>query len=733
MIEFERSVPNSKDNYVSYVRPMIDRIKKKGSIQNLCDEAARHVRALTGFDRVMVYRFNHDESGSVISEAMKSGMNSFKGLRYPASDIPKQARALYTRNLLRIISDVNDEGHEIVPAKNLTGDPLDLSMSSIRAVSPIHIEYLRNMGVGASLSISIIRRGRLWGLFACHNDRPKTLPFSVRTAADLFAQLFSFILDQKESDIEREGETRARLLHDQIMVQLADGKSIFENFEEIVKSIDSVIPHDGTIGWINVRFISYGSTPTKTEFSLMRPLLDTIDVGRVFSTESIKNHFPKTSEFTDRAAGMLVLPVSRQPRDFIILFRKEIAKSVIWAGDPDKPVKWGPNGSRLSPRKSFEAWQEMVAHHSQPWSSQEISAAEYLRVTLLEVILRITDTANKEQARSQERQEILIAELNHRVRNILNLIRSLINQTKGEADSVAQFTEIVGGRIHALARAHDQITAENWAPASVYDLIRTEANAYLGVGGDRVFIEGQDALIEPNAFSSLSLVVHELVTNSAKYGALCDHSGSVKVKLRKVGSGDLEIKWREIGVPPISRAPTRRGFGMTIIERSIPYELKGGADVKFSTTGFEGTFIVPKPYVAQFIQAKPLQTQEQSEENYDRVLSGNCLLVEDNIIIALEAEDLSTELGAETVHVAASVQEALEIVRNKDIVFALLDVNLGTETSEAIAIELQKLATPFVFATGYGDMSALKDQFPKARFLTKPYDKNLAVKAITDL
>lgn len=732
IIEVEKASHGNQNDYIGYVRPMIDRISKTESVQELCDSAARHIKALTGFDRVMVYRFNHDDSGTVISECLKSGMESFKGLRYPASDIPKQARALYTRNLLRIISDVNDPGHEIIPQKNPNGDPLDLSLSSTRAVSPIHLEYLRNMGVGASMSISILRRGKLWGLIACHHDQSKTLPYSIRTAADLFAQLFSFILDQKEGDVERATEVRGRLLHDQIMIQLAEGKAIFENFNGIVSSIGSAINFDGAIGWIEDSFISKGNTPSKAQFINLLPFLNTLDAGRIYATDSLAKHFPAAKDFADQAAGILVLPVSRQTRDFIVLFRREIAKSVTWAGNPDKPVELGPSGSRLSPRKSFKAWQEMVSNHSQPWSQQDIGAAEYLRVTLLEVILRITDASHIERVKSQEKQEILIAELNHRVRNILNLIRSLINQTKGEARTVADFTEIVGGRIHALARAHDQITAENWAPASVYDLIQTEANAYLGGKGERILIEGKDAMIVPNAFSTLSLVIHELVTNSAKYGALCDNSGKVIVKITEAKNGDMEIKWREIGGPPIRQTPSRRGFGMTIIERSIPYELKGTSDIKFAATGLEAKFIVPKANVETFAETRSKSvTADRPNEETDFLLSGQVLLVEDNIIIAMEAEDLLLDLGADKVHVASSVHTALEIINTNDVSFALLDVNLGTETSEPVANELVKANIPFVFATGYGDVSSLKEQFPNVRFLTKPYDKTSAMGVIS--
>ena len=723
IIELERHSNEKRNDYVSYVRPMIDRVGKAETVETLCDAAAKQLRALTRFDRVMVYKFNADDTGTVISEALKPGLEPYKGLRYPASDIPKQARALYKRNLLRIISDVSDTGHEIIPGTSPEGAPLDLSLSAIRAVSPIHLEYLKNMGVHASMSISILKRGKLWGLFACHNETPKTLSYDVRTAAELFGQLFAFVLDQRESDAEREDASRARILHDQLMAQLAEGSSIGESFDMIAPAIENVIPFDGIVGWVDDRFVANGQTPTEEEFRGLVRFLNTTAASQVYANDHLAKVFPKGEDFANRAAGLLALPVSRSPRDYIVLFRREVAKSVQWAGNPNKPVESGPNGMRLTPRKSFEAWQELVRNQCTPWTKTEFAAAEALRITLLEVVLRMSDASNRERAKAQERQELLIAELNHRVRNILNLIRSLITQSKSESNSASEFTEIIGGRIHALARAHDQITQENWSPTSLYDLIQTEAEAYLGGKAERVIISGPDPLVEPVAFTALSLVIHELMTNSAKYGALCDSTGSIQIKLETLANDALGIHWREIGGPPISKQPSGRGFGTTIIERSIPHELQGTSEIRFETTGVQADFMIPAAHISGYTSASAPVKEIKPKRSKGVALSGNVLLVEDNMIIAMDAEDFLHELGAKTVHVSANVADALEILDQADLNFALLDVNLGNETSEPIAQALQAKSIPFVFATGYGDTSALTKSFPNVSVVRKPFDK----------
>ena len=732
ILEFEAHDTSRDTNYVNYVRPMVERISRATSSRQLCEDAARQMRSLIGFDRIMVYRFGDDGTGEVIAEALKPGMESFKGLRYPASDIPKQARALYARNLLRIIADVSDQGAEIIPHTSPEGTPLDLSMSGVRAVSPIHLEYLENMGVRASLSISILKRGKLWGLFACHHESPKILSYELRTAAELFGQLFSFVLDQKETDEGREESDRAQALHDQLMAQLAEDASISENFEAIIDAIATVVPYDGAIGWVDGEYQSIGQTPSRDEFLGLVNFLNTTAASRIYHTESLKKAYPAAQGFVGRAAGMLALPVSRAPRDYIVLFRREIAKSVTWAGNPDKPVTVGQHGARLTPRKSFEAWQQIVRDTSSPWQPAEIRAAEALRLTLLEVILRMSDAALRERTKAQEHQELLIAELNHRVRNILGLIGGLVEQSGSDARSIAEFTQVVGGRIHALSRAHDLITRQQWAPASARELIQIESEAYLGSNAEKVRIDGHDVRLQPKAFTSVSLVVHELLTNSAKYGALSEPSGEVRIGFVPMADGGLELTWLETGGPPIQAPPSRRGFGSTIIERSIPYELNGRADLRFEVTGVSARFEVPSAHVEAFEGAQAEAIAPVPGKSKKSHLNGQAMVVEDNLIIALDAEDMIRSLGASEVFVASNVSEAVAFIEAETLHFALLDVNLGSETSEPIAERLHARGIPFAFATGYGDSIDLAKRYRDVPVVKKPFDIASIASALPD-
>lgn len=725
ILEAEAAQGARQRDYTGYVRPMVDRLRSSGSVEALCEAAARQLRALTGFDRVMVYRFEGDGAGEVVAESVRGSVDSFRGLHFPASDIPAQARKLYTRNILRIIADVNDPTVPIVPGVNPSGEALDLSMSGLRAVSPIHIEYLKNMGVEASMSVSILRQGKLWGLMACHHYAPLRLNYAIRTAAELFGEFMSFLLEQTELyQISGRREMSLRL-HDEIMSRVAGGVTLVEAFDDFSESIAKVIPYDSIGGWIGGELVSRGTVPDKKHFAALARFLNTTGASRVWASDNLASIYPDAAEFSECCAGILSLPVSRSPRDYIVLFRKEFLHSVNWAGNPNKPVEYGPNGPRLSPRKSFELWQEERSGYSKPWEEDEVATAENLRVTLLEVVLRMSDAASSDREQASKRQDTLIAELNHRVRNILNLIRGLVAQSRAGVDSVDDFAEIVGDRIHALARAHDQVTRANWSPSSLHDLVLTECKAYMGDNAQRVIVIGTDVLMTPLAFSTLALVIHELMTNSCKYGALSDRRGSVRVMIEKQGAGDVSIVWTEHGGPAV-RTPSRRGFGSSIIERAVPHELGGKSEIDFDPKGVVVRLNVPAEHIAAFQNLPDHVASAQSQppaKDGNAMLSGDVLIVEDNMIIAMEAEDILETMGAERCHVAASAASALDILSRHTITFALLDVNLGDHTSAPVAQALTKAGTPFIFASGYGNHAEEIAAGTTAPVVTKPYSR----------
>lgn len=736
IIEFEPHAEGDVNRQITLLRPIISRLEKHSDTGKLLDEAARQLRASLEIDRVMVYRFHSDLSGEVVAESRRDDLEAFRGLRYPKSDIPAQARELYVRNRFRIISDVTAEPVPIVPEQLSEGEPLDLSMSTLRAVSPIHIEYLRNMGVGASLSISIIIGGKLWGLFACHHYGPKKLPYSQRTSTELFSELFSLVLERALFREREELREAGRRVHDRLMRDIAAGTPLSDSLPMLTPIIQQVIPHDGASVFVEDIYDSSGSAPNEEEFRAVVSGLNAAATSRILATNVLAERLPQAKRFANRVVGALVIPVSRTPRDYLVLWRKPLSQKVMWAGNPEKPVDYGPNGARLTPRKSFEAWQETVEGRSAPWTDGELQVAEGLRTTLLEIILRLTDEAVQERAKAQAQQELLIAELNHRVRNILNLIRGLISQSRREAETMEDFTEIVGGRISSLSAAHDNITKGNWSPAPLSELIETEAHAYVSAQKDRVILSGPNVYLAPEAYTVMALVIHEMITNSAKYGSLSDSSGELHIGAVRNDDGSLQMTWKERGGPPV-KPPTRRGFGSTIVERSIPFELGGEAKVHYRLSGLEAEFCIPSRCVVW--KDGKMGDDKATPASAEKLSAGNAnapqsvLLVEDSMIIALDTEDCLRELGVAKVTVESTVAGALASLEKDQPALAILDYNLGRESSEKVAEELARRGIPYWLATGYGEMADRLEEMGASGLLTKPYGKTELVGIMEEL
>ncbi|WP_289024787.1 HWE histidine kinase domain-containing protein [uncultured Sphingomonas sp.] len=726
VLEGEDCSEDASTDIGSAIRAMMARLDETADAAAFHREGARQVRALTGFDRVMVYRFDRDGSGVVVAEAARTGIGSFLDLRYPASDIPQQARKLYVRTPFRIIADVNAEPVPVLPRLDESGTPIDLSLSVLRSVSPIHIEYLKNMGVGASLSISIIVEGQLWGLFACHHYAARCPSFERRSIAELFGQMFALKLESRERKELAAYELAARSASDRLLAAVAGDSTLLDNPEWLGTMMRETVPCDGIAIWLDGRVSSSGMTPPPAAFPAITRRLNAMAAGRIFSTDRLADTLPAAAGYDDVAAGLLAIPISRRPRDYVLLFRQEKIRTVRWAGDPHKPAQLGPNGPRLTPRKSFELWSQEVRGRSEPFSNAELRVAEMLRASLIEVVLRLSDEAQEERRRFSERQELLIAELNHRVRNILSLIRGLVRQSLDPEADARNTIHLLEGRIESLARAHDQITQDNWSAAPLLRLIETEAAAYLAGKAGRVEADGPAVLLHPQAFSALALVLHELMTNSAKYGALSDN-GSVAI--------DWRIAWRERGGPAV-QPPKRQGFGTTIITRSIPYDLGGRAEVRYPLTGLEADFRVPARYIEidSNRAGHPAAAAAPAPGTAaPMLLSGVVLLVEDSLIIAMDAEDILTRLGAHRVVTAGTLAQAREEIARETFEAAVLDVNLGAETSLPLADDLTAAGVPFLFATGYGEQLKLPSEHAAALVTQKPYTLASISRAISDL
>ena len=719
VIEAEPSVATGDLNAGAMVRAMLVRMKGQA---DLTQEAARLMQALTGFDRVMIYRFHPDGSGEVIAERVRSGVESFLGLRYPATDIPQQARALLVRNPVRVLFDVNAASSPLVLSADEPEEPLDLSMSVLRAHSIMHVEYLQNMGVGSTMTVSLVRDGELWGLISCHHMAPRHVGFEQRTTAELFGEILSLMIEQRERADALSNEVHTKKLRQHLITKIIERGSAAQTVVQLAECIADLMPCDGIAVYTDGVATVTGDTPTIGECNALLSFLDDRGSEQIYATSELGQNFEPARDFVDRAAGMLVMPISRSPGNYLVLFRHEVAHAVTWAGRPSKLLVDDVCGPRLSPRKSFAAWCEIVRGQSKRWTQVELADAEIIRATVFEIFLRQAGMTETENRAARQKQELLIAELNHRVRNILGLIRGLVAQSRMTARDVDTFASVLGDRIHALARAHDQITAKNWAPGPLESLIATEAAAFLGDVADRISFEGPGTLLQPQAFSTVALVIHELMTNAAKHGALANGSGRVVVGWDLDAEGNLGLNWNEIGGAKVA-SPTRRGFGSTIIHRAIPHELGGEATIDYAPDGLRARFVIPARHAERGGDVRPAPVKK-GETVRQAGLAGTVLLVEDNMIIALEAEVALLALGASSVLVASTVAEALRLLTIETPTFALLDVNLGLETTWPIASWLRERGIHYVFATGYSDQLNAPIEHRSAPVITKPYTKD---------
>jgi light-regulated signal transduction histidine kinase (bacteriophytochrome) len=383
--------PYSFPNTYQAVRSSVEDLNRAGTLTQLYDTTARAVRELTGFDRVMVYRYDEEYNGEVVAEAKRDDLNSFLGLHYPASDIPAQARALYEKNWIRLISDVNYTPAPLVPDVDPdTGTPLDLTYATLRSVSPIHIEYLQNMGVHASMSISLLRHGRLWGLIACHHySGPHLPPFGTRVAAEFLGSTLSLrLVDQFEDDELHRRLTAQAVLNTLTAATMDDSTTLASALLGAPDLLD-LVPADGVVVDIEGNRRSRGTVPPPDVVSAVAAWART-EGDEVARTESLGRELPELELDPQVVAGALVLNLP--DGQSVAWFRREALRSVDWGGDPHNKAIAVSEGDevRLSPRKSFERWREVVRERSEPWTPTETESAEGLRRHLVESLYRRT-------------------------------------------------------------------------------------------------------------------------------------------------------------------------------------------------------------------------------------------------------------------------------------------------------------------------------------------------------
>ena len=441
----------------------IDRMKRQRTVLELMEHAAEEVRALTGFDRVMGYQFRHDDSGDVIAESCAPGLEHYLGRRYPASDIPAQARRLYTLNTLRVISDVN---YTPVALEGWSEEPLDLSFSVLRSVSPIHIEYLQNMGVGASMSISIVINGRLWGMLACHHMARHPVSVSVRMTCDVLAQVLATSINAIEARSRAALTERAASVRTRLIESLIEEEDILRSIQLHAADLRASLGADALIATQFGKLLTSGDIDETVAASVLESLSEDSAplVQRIESSEWPESSRASIAPWT----GMLALRFDPPTRGYLIALRREQIETVRWGGRPEKEIKAGPLGPRLTPRGSFEEWREIVRGKAEPWSETH----SYIARQLLAEMQRVCNArhAETERARSQ-----LLAMLGHDLRDPLQSI-TMAAAVMERGHSPQGMTKRIQASSHRMQRLIGM----------VLDFSRIESGVGLGMRKDKV-------------------------------------------------------------------------------------------------------------------------------------------------------------------------------------------------------------------------------------------------------
>jgi light-regulated signal transduction histidine kinase (bacteriophytochrome) len=360
-----------------------------GSLQALCDEAARIVRGITGYDRVMIYRFDEAGHGQVIAEERRPEIEAFLGNRYPASDIPQIARRLYERNRVRVLADIGYTPVPLTPVMSpMTGAHLDMSLCFLRSVSPIHVQYLKNMGVAATLVASVMVGGRLWGLISCHHYQPRMVHFEVRAVCELLAEALATRIAALESFAQGQAEIAVRRL-EQRMIEAISSKgdwrsALFDSTQAVLRPLGA----SGAALLFEGDVLTVGDTPGTPQLRAIGAWLDQRPAAPVHATASLGLDAPQFAAVTSIASGIVAAQISNTPGEYLIWFRPERVRTVTWGGDPHKPVVIGDNPRDLSPRRSFAQWHQIVERTCEPWTTADITAARLIGDTVTDVVLQ---------------------------------------------------------------------------------------------------------------------------------------------------------------------------------------------------------------------------------------------------------------------------------------------------------------------------------------------------------
>ncbi|MCF5548513.1 ATP-binding protein [Pseudomonas salomonii] len=471
LLELERSV-TPRHTAQMHVARTLRRLQSAKSLDGLYQTCVTEIRALTGYDRVTLYRFEQEGHGKVIGESLSDGMQPYLGLCFPASDIPPQARELYRLNWIRVIPDAEYLPVPILPAlRPDTGQALDLSFAVLRSVSPVHCRYLKNMGVRSSMSISLLKDDQLWGLITCGHREPLRVPHELRTACISIGQLLSMqITLLQEQEARRQQQEKTGMIDRLVAAMAAQTCDVLESLLPHADTLLSLTAAEGLAILVEERLHRFGVCPSEADIRALYPWIRQQGKG-VVASHQLSADFPPAAACQAFASGLLALRLPKPTDNAVMWFRPEVKTTVQWSGEP---IKHGEAGAAaLSPRQSFALWKQQVDGKALQWSASELQAVESLRRNALEHDL--ARQVQREHAAVRARDE-LVAVVSHDLRSPLTILLmqcGMMRKMVPADDTKATF------RLNTAIETMQTATARmNTLLTDLIDLSRIEAGRY---------------------------------------------------------------------------------------------------------------------------------------------------------------------------------------------------------------------------------------------------------------
>jgi chemotaxis family two-component system sensor kinase Cph1 len=453
ILEFEPITSDAQIDIQQTIGKSMSAILSGKSLDSMFQRTALEIKKIINYDRVMVYQFNEDGHGKIIAEAKEDSLDPFLGLHYPASDIPKQARELYKQNLTRIIADVNSIDSSLIGTSS--SQALNLTNAGLRAVLPIHIQYMRNMGVESSFSISLISGSELWGLIVCHNYSPCFINYKAREAAKLLGEILSSALEYRQGEEDSELFLSLNERVEELIEKLEKDDDVLMVLNENAPALKDITSACGVALVFDENVTTYGLTPTNEQIKDIALWLKSNMVATIYHTHRFPQIFSAALDYSYASSGVLAYMLSKEPGEFIIWFKPEQINQISWAGNPEKQAEINADGlMQLSPRKSFDSWTDLVKNTSEKWNRAEIAAVinlcehtNYILKRKVNEIKRLNELLKQ----SYDELNIFSYTITHDLRTPLSAIKSYAELLMINNTSLDEQAKKVLGRINACA------------------------------------------------------------------------------------------------------------------------------------------------------------------------------------------------------------------------------------------------------------------------------------------